>query len=53
MSQYATFTRSSKFEEMASMGTQGSSFEDPHNMIHSSAGVTMAQLDYSAFDPIL
>ncbi|KAI1846013.1 hypothetical protein JX266_007822 [Neoarthrinium moseri] len=49
---YATFTKSSTFETMASSQTHGSSFEDPHNMIHNSAGVTMQPPEYSAFDPI-
>lgn len=41
------------FNTMASTGTAGTSFEDPHNDIHNSMYAIMSSLDYSAFDPIL
>lgn len=52
---YDVFARASTFEWMASMSSQGPSFEMPHNTIHNFAGCengTLADVGWSAFDPI-
>ncbi|KAK3350005.1 hypothetical protein B0T25DRAFT_611078 [Lasiosphaeria hispida] len=51
---YDVFTRTQTFEDMAFDRWQGSSFENPHNIVHNHAGCggTIGNIDWSAFDPI-
>ncbi|KAK1759632.1 Di-copper centre-containing protein [Echria macrotheca] len=51
---YDVFTRTQKFEDMAYDNFQGSSFENPHNIVHNNAGCggTLGNIDWSAFDPL-
>jgi len=58
---YATFTRSSRFADMASTQSTGPSFESPHNTVHDyiaggpipSKTGHMGPVTWSGFDPIL
>ncbi|KAK8088659.1 Di-copper centre-containing [Apiospora hydei] len=49
---YLVMSSVKDFNTMASSGTAGTSFEDPHNDVHNSMYAIMSSLDYSAFDPI-
>ncbi|KAK8082497.1 hypothetical protein PG996_001278 [Apiospora saccharicola] len=49
---YLVMSSVTDFNTMASTGTAGTSFEDPHNDVHNSMYAIMSSLDYSAFDPI-
>ncbi|KAK7988124.1 hypothetical protein PG989_008439 [Apiospora arundinis] len=50
--QYLVMSSVTDFNTMASSGTAGTSFEDPHNDVHNSMYAIMSSLDYSGFDPI-
>ncbi|ORY62692.1 uncharacterized protein BCR38DRAFT_346826 [Pseudomassariella vexata] len=50
--QYRVFTSAKDFITMASTWSSGPSFENPHNIVHNDIGPVMADLEYSAFDPI-
>jgi hypothetical protein len=47
------FERATDFDTMASDTSPGPNLEDPHNDVHDAFGAIMADLSYSAFDPIL
>ncbi|KAI0133618.1 tyrosinase precursor [Xylariales sp. AK1849] len=49
---YTVLSTIKDFETMATTGTPGLSFEDPHGSVHVGIGITMAELKYSGFDPI-
>ncbi|KAK3381535.1 hypothetical protein B0H63DRAFT_207757 [Podospora didyma] len=51
---YDVFTRTTTFDAMAYDEWRGSSFENPHNIVHSASSCsgTMSSIDWSAFDPL-
>ena len=53
--QYDVLTRSTSFDEFASVSTPGTSLELIHNAIHwdASCGNQFRQADFAAFDPLL
>lgn len=51
---YDVFIRTSRYETMAFLSSEGPSFEAPHNLVHMTAGCggTLGYVDWSAFDPL-